>query len=384
MTTTPTRTASGTISMPAPTPSPAPATVSTGHEDLPLRNSCGNCNQAKVRCSKDRPTCRRCASRNTSCVYGVSLRGMKRPRADGQADEASQPTKKKRATPVPSPVSSDILPTTSVDIAGQTTGLPDWSSEFYAGTLVHDGLGGILPFDTFQTPPLDQPPFSFPLSDTNLPSPPTQAWVGPHMDMALPSLTIPLSPISPPASRDGQIGSLPSTSCSTSSGSCCCQQNISFKLTEVNTPNQPGASGLNEFLTEHRANMALCTTVLDCSDPQHKAGMLLLVELIALLFHMVGAFDQILQQGGEKNQPPTYPHAPTSSDHRKEQVVQANLLRAELAKLGAMIQNFDRRYCTLDSASWGEDTFLLSPLFVNLQWKTQAKFDAARSWMPWL
>ncbi|KAL3471074.1 hypothetical protein BJX99DRAFT_250702 [Aspergillus californicus] len=359
---------------PASAPSAPP--VSTSHDELPLRSSCGHCNQAKVRCSKDRPTCRRCAARNTPCVYGVSLRGMKRSRAEPQQDEVGQPGKKKRATPSPSPASSDIVPTPTVEIAGQTTGLPDWSSEFYAGTLVHDGFGGILPFDTFHTPPLDEAAFSFPMSDPILPATPTQSWVGPPI--AMPPMTGPLSPITPPASRDGNLGTLPSTCCSTPTATCSCHQTISHKLTQLHTPNQAPGSNLDGFLSDHRASMALCTSILDCPLPQHNAGMLLLTEIIALLFHMVGAFDQILQQG-ENTQPPT-----AYATERKEQIVRANLLRAELAKLGAMIQEFDRRYCTIGNSSWGEDNFLLSPLFVNLQWKTQAKFDAVRSWMPWL
>ncbi|KAL4961995.1 uncharacterized protein BDV14DRAFT_179127 [Aspergillus stella-maris] len=129
--------------------------------------------------------------------------------------------------------------------------------------------------------------------------------------------------------------------------------------------------------------MALCGSVLDCIDPQHTPGMLLLLPLIALLNHMTAAVDEVLQGGDTSQTPASTASAPVSpSDYRKEQVSQANTLRAELAKLGALIQQFDRRYCKIDNACFGEDTFLLSPLFSNLQWKTQTKFDAARSWMP--
>ncbi|KAL2867623.1 Zn(II)2Cys6 transcription factor domain-containing protein [Aspergillus lucknowensis] len=369
--------------MPAPKQSPSAATASTSADDPPLRTSCGNCNQAKVRCSKDRPTCRRCASRKTTCVYGVSLRGTKRPRPESQPDEADRPVAKKRPTSLPSPAPSDIFPATVVDIAGQAPYFSNWNSDLCGGTTMTDGLGGILPFNSFEPTLGDQPPFSFPLGDANSPSSPVQPFVGPPM--ALPTMTIPLSPISPPASRDSNLRTLSTAPSTASLGSCCCRQTIGYKVAEMNNPKQRSAFVMNEFLAEHRANMALCTTVLECSAPQHKAGMILLVELIALLFQMVLAFDQIEQQRQMIQLPPTALSAPTSpSDHRKEQVAQATVLRAELAKLGALIQEFDRRYCSLDGTSWGEDTFLLSPLFVNLQWKTQARFDAVRSWMPWL
>lgn len=46
----------------------------TSAKRVKLRNSCDSCNLAKVRCSKARPLCTRCASHNLQCVYSVSLR----------------------------------------------------------------------------------------------------------------------------------------------------------------------------------------------------------------------------------------------------------------------------------------------------------------------
>jgi hypothetical protein len=306
---------------------------------------------------------------------------MKRPRAEAQLEEARQPEKKKRTTSLPSSILSEALPTSTVDMTAQAPFFPDWNTNLYAGSFVNDGLSAPLPLNTFDTSLVDQPPFPFPLADSGSPSPPFQSFTA--SQMALPSMTIPLSPISPPASRDSHIGSLSTAACPTSPGLCCCQQTIGYKLAELKTPKQQGAFVMDQFLKEHRTSMALCTTVLECSAEQHKTGMMLLVEIIALLFHMVLSFDQILQQTDKVQSPTTCPPR-TPSDYRKEQVAQANILRAELAKLGALIQYFDRRYCTLDNTSWGEDTFLLSPLFVNLQWKTQSRFDAVRSWIPWL
>lgn len=52
----------------------------TSSEPIRLRLSCDACNAAKVRCSKTHPTCRRCAERRQSCVYGPSLRSRRRYR----------------------------------------------------------------------------------------------------------------------------------------------------------------------------------------------------------------------------------------------------------------------------------------------------------------
>ena len=71
------------------------ATTKTGHQafapvssQMPttqarLRNSCDACNTAKVKCSKERPCCRRCQRKEQFCVYSVSLRCSKRP-VDGR------------------------------------------------------------------------------------------------------------------------------------------------------------------------------------------------------------------------------------------------------------------------------------------------------------
>ncbi|EMD87140.1 hypothetical protein COCHEDRAFT_1067600, partial [Bipolaris maydis C5] len=39
-----------------------------------FRESCQNCADSKVRCSKNKPTCARCARRGTPCVYQQSRR----------------------------------------------------------------------------------------------------------------------------------------------------------------------------------------------------------------------------------------------------------------------------------------------------------------------
>ncbi|KAK3901816.1 hypothetical protein C8A05DRAFT_16058, partial [Staphylotrichum tortipilum] len=39
-----------------------------------LRDSCTDCASSKVKCSKEKPTCSRCARRGVTCIYMVSRR----------------------------------------------------------------------------------------------------------------------------------------------------------------------------------------------------------------------------------------------------------------------------------------------------------------------
>ncbi|CBX98967.1 similar to AflR [Plenodomus lingam JN3] len=54
-----------------PQPSPLPQLQ---QQQRPFRESCQNCADSKVRCSKNKPTCARCARRGTPCVYQQSRR----------------------------------------------------------------------------------------------------------------------------------------------------------------------------------------------------------------------------------------------------------------------------------------------------------------------
>ena len=56
-----------------------------------LRLSCDECNKAKVKCAKQKPTCNRCTAQKIQCVYGVSLRAGKRAAAKGFSRAHSPP-----------------------------------------------------------------------------------------------------------------------------------------------------------------------------------------------------------------------------------------------------------------------------------------------------
>ncbi|EUC41395.1 hypothetical protein COCMIDRAFT_106286 [Bipolaris oryzae ATCC 44560] len=74
-----------------------------------FRESCQNCADSKVRCSKNKPTCARCARRGTPCVYQQSRRAGRKLTSVGQAKQA-----RRAATNALSDVSSSY--TWEVDI----------------------------------------------------------------------------------------------------------------------------------------------------------------------------------------------------------------------------------------------------------------------------
>jgi hypothetical protein len=67
-----------------------------------FRESCQNCADSKVRCSKTKSTCARCAHRGTPCVYQQSKRVGRKLTSAGQA---------KRARRAATEVLNDVSPT---------------------------------------------------------------------------------------------------------------------------------------------------------------------------------------------------------------------------------------------------------------------------------
>ncbi|KAH8705831.1 aflatoxin regulatory protein-domain-containing protein [Talaromyces proteolyticus] len=68
-----------TLSPGLPTPSKAGA-------PLKLRDSCDACATSKLKCSKEKPTCSRCAKRNIACEYVAMKRGGRKPGSRSHAN----------------------------------------------------------------------------------------------------------------------------------------------------------------------------------------------------------------------------------------------------------------------------------------------------------
>ncbi|KAL4784747.1 hypothetical protein BJX76DRAFT_356733 [Aspergillus varians] len=57
-----------------------------------LRASCDACNEAKVRCSKAKPSCARCEKQNLTCMYGLSRRSHRDAPRIGALQETAAPS----------------------------------------------------------------------------------------------------------------------------------------------------------------------------------------------------------------------------------------------------------------------------------------------------
>ncbi|EXF85209.1 hypothetical protein CFIO01_03280 [Colletotrichum fioriniae PJ7] len=120
--------------------SPALVTESQGSRDqagnhpnrhFRLRNSCDRCQDTKLKCSQEKPACRRCARLGLPCVYSP-IRRLGRPRkhSSNQLDESTQQRqqqpRQQRQPPPPPPSSSTIQ---SSGVAGANGGGHDENHE---------------------------------------------------------------------------------------------------------------------------------------------------------------------------------------------------------------------------------------------------------------
>ncbi|KAB8228832.1 Zn(II)2Cys6 transcription factor domain-containing protein [Aspergillus alliaceus] len=314
-------------------------------DDPPLRNSCDSCNAAKVKCSRDRPSCHRCQSRKLCCVYGVSLRGIKRARHKPNDNNFH------RSPSLQEPFS----PSTISSIPGEL--LQDWDYTFPTSSFPNKNID----IDTHFT--LTNPL----LADSS---------------SLLGFAPLPTALATPPSL------STPTSSTSIFGATCCCQKTIAEKLADLGTRTQLDTVPFDEFLITHKASMAVCISVLECTSPHHKRGILLLVELTTLLIHILEAFEQVMSgfdtEGRQSRTSVRLSLGSYQLDHAEEKVLQANLLRIELTKFGAIIQNLNQQYSNTANGSRAGDICLVSPLLADLKKKARAKFDATREWAPCL
>lgn len=59
-------------------------------KSVKVRSTCNACQQAKIRCSHERPSCKRCQKHNISCVYSISRR-LGRPAKKRDSLESAGP-----------------------------------------------------------------------------------------------------------------------------------------------------------------------------------------------------------------------------------------------------------------------------------------------------
>jgi hypothetical protein len=94
-------------------PKAVPKTTTPKEPALPRKKACKQCTKAKVRCGLERPSCRRCRSRDLPCIYLTPgpLPGNVTTRTSPQIDatEPEQPTAPARYPPTPIGLVDDIF-----------------------------------------------------------------------------------------------------------------------------------------------------------------------------------------------------------------------------------------------------------------------------------
>jgi hypothetical protein len=351
-----------------------------------LRNSCDACNTAKVKCSKERPCCRRCERRGVDCVYSVSLRPSKRPQHDPAISTAM---------PTTMPTALD----SAFDFNAQMQmDLPELDDYFSTDVLAD--FPSLSPTQT-QLLVHQQQLCTQPQISPSLPPPPQQ--------QIRPMPPMPPMPPTPPA--------------------CVCQQMILAKLSALS----PAAARthvlpFDRALSENRSIVALCTSTLDCSPCTRGDDAMLLLTLAALLAHVLGVFDAQFRARREAlrlrdpdsctygslhmlTPPPTAYTAsaggqatPSGSstrectdgnesrpfvrlslgsyelDERDEQILQMNLFRIELSKIKLLVEAFEARLSRLgaDHSDPANETKLHQDITTYLKQRLRANADALK------
>lgn len=96
-------------------------------QNTKYRASCDACNEAKVRCSRTKPTCARCQKSRVVCIYGLSRRSHRTAARIGcsiprQQQQQQQQQEKEDRQPLNSLSSSDItLPIEGIQLSSSST-----------------------------------------------------------------------------------------------------------------------------------------------------------------------------------------------------------------------------------------------------------------------
>ncbi|KAL6154164.1 hypothetical protein ACJQWK_01539 [Exserohilum turcicum] len=373
-----------------------------------LRNSCDACNAAKVKCSKERPCCRRCDRRNVLCVYSVSLRPSRRqPHAEldpssTAAHAAAAQAAAAAATSTATDAGAECDFSTATDV--NSLSLPAFDDYF------DDVMAGM----PLLSPPQHHQHHQHQPATTTATATPLQLH---HAHYGQPH-PYHQHPVHVPVHHG------------TTPPACGCQQLILAKLSTL-CPTAAPNQGLpfDRALSENRSIVALCNSTLDCALCARGDDAVLLFTLAALLAHVLGVLDALFRARREAlrpreadafaydslhllTPPPTAP--PTSAgtggsgqathaaglagecaewsepqpavrlslgsyelDERDEQMLQMNLFKIELGKITALVDAFEARLSRL-GAGPANDTKLHQDITIYLKQRLRANVDAPK------
>ncbi|KAJ5242261.1 uncharacterized protein N7469_000588 [Penicillium citrinum] len=105
-----------------------PCRTSVEPTSLKLRDSCNRCAASKIKCSKEKPTCSRCAKQGRPCEYFATKRAGRKP-GRRVSQSTVPPVSRDQDVPATIPTTIAALTATATATATTTTAAPIWTND---------------------------------------------------------------------------------------------------------------------------------------------------------------------------------------------------------------------------------------------------------------
>lgn len=288
-----------------------------------LRSSCDACNQAKVKCTKTRPMCARCAKHGDSdCVYGISLRAGKR-RSHGVADMTS---KSVEASPVNTPDENDW----SFDPSDLMTLEPELYSTLFG----------------YDTPPPSHDAFS--MND----GPYQQALPDPSIgSFALPRQRDAARIMSPTSSGLESSPQFRSFSSISEATSCNCFSTVFLTLNTLHQLSESEHTTFDVALARNKEAVALCLNTLKCGCSNDSTFVMMIASLITKIISIYQLPSNPSTASGTtlgRDSTPTTARLTLGAynlDQEDEERFKMEIVRVELKKVELLVSRLKEKFC---------------------------------------
>ena len=297
-----------------------------------LRASCDTCNQAKVKCTKTRPTCSRCQKYGEECVYSISLRAGKRPAYRTMAENGRN--------------LSMNSSTEALDEWATHSRTPSLNMAFDDGTLPFFNYGAISPVDTLTS-----------TSPTSIHQPqqqesPEQFKHQVHQQISdMSAMTFPTSssPFTQPAMNDFPLETpypvMPTPTQTPFNGAstpCQCFKSIMLTLQTLQNLSESPFTAFDLALACNKEAMTLCTNALQsncaCStDINYIMMLVLLVSKVILVYQMCCSTWSFNPSAEQESSSLRVTLGVYQMDKEDEGRFKVEIVRTELLKVQALI-----------------------------------------------
>ena len=364
-----------------------------------LRQSCNRCSAQKIRCSKDRPTCAHCASKNLPCHYSLSQRTGKRISNGGNppalTNEATTPTVETNTLTM-NGVGGGLsmpMPPPSTEITATSAAIADSMSAFLMSDF------GLWSPDGFSAPQTDvdirpdAPPMlhSAPQSNSfsHIPTP--------HIESYFPEPKLGLDPTTAHTEQQDcmalalslvQSMHLLSSSCALSLPTAAASHGSPASETWGPRKKKKAVRGMDYVLINNRATIKTIHRILQCSCSQDKNIAFICSLVIEKVLRWYRAATRNLEDdeqacGESENLPEQVMSLPIyMGEYRLNGVSQrsmrANLVLDELkTQMKPLIERFSKRFCTISPE--GNENHLTATCSTLDKYLRQRLRDVARA-----